>query len=259
MTHLKLTLAYDGAAFVGWQRQSEGESIQQLLEDALARLDKQPVTVHGAGRTDAGVHALAQVASVTLARDIDPDTVRRALNAHLPPAVRVRTVEVVEARFHARFSTTSKRYRYRIWNSEVLDPFERGRCWHVPAPHLDIDAMQAAAGALVGTHDFSSFQGAGATTVTAVRTVFESRVTRAWPDGRVTADAPLVTYEVRGTGFLRHMVRSIAGTLVDVGRRRWPPAHIADILAAQSRPAAGETAPAAGLFLVSVSYDGGDL
>jgi tRNA pseudouridine38-40 synthase len=262
MPTFKLTLAYDGTTFIGWQRQAAGASIQGLLEEVLEKLDKRPVPVAGAGRTDAGVHALGQVASVTLQRDIDADTLRRALNANLPAEIRVTEVSEAPAGFHARFASTSKVYRYRIWNAEVLDPFERAYVWHVPSPRLDADAMDAAARLLEGTHDFSSFQGTGATTVTAVRTLLSSRVTRAPAPrhgGAGAEPAPLLTYEVHGTGFLKHMVRSIAGTLVEVGRGRRDPQSMIGILAKQSRACAGETAPPAGLFLVRVSYGSPDL
>jgi tRNA pseudouridine38-40 synthase len=249
VSHFKLTLAYDGATFVGWQRQAAGVSIQGLLEDALARIDNGPVSVAGAGRTDAGVHALGQVASFALRREIDPETLRRALNAHLPPAIRVVDSAAADARFHARFDAKAKTYRYRIWNDEVLSPFERSFVWHFPSPRLDIQAMDTAARLLEGTHDFASFQGAGATTATTARTVWSSRVT----------GGPLITYEVCGSGFLKHMVRVMTGTLVDVGRGRRAPASIAAVLEGQSRACAGETAPASGLFLVGVSYESPDV
>ena len=160
MRTLKLTLAYDGTRFVGWQRQAAGESIQGLLESAMARLEGRSVTVHGAGRTDAGVHARGQVASVEVTFDHDPATVARALNGQLPEDVRV--LEVVEAAegFHARFSARSKTYAYRIRISEVADPFDRAYAWHVRSP-LDLEAMRRAAALLIGTHDFAAFQSAG--------------------------------------------------------------------------------------------------
>jgi tRNA pseudouridine38-40 synthase len=264
MPTFKLTLAYDGTTFVGWQRQASGESIQGWLEDVLQKLEKQPVPVAGAGRTDAGVHAHGQVASVALTRDIDAATLRRALNANLPDAIRVVDATLAPAGFHARFASSSKVYQYRIWNSEVLDPFERRFVWHFPGAPLDAEAMDAAAGLLEGTHDFSSFQSAGATTATAVRTVFSSRVTRQAAasgagSGDPAAAMPLLVYEVHGTGFLKHMVRSIAGTLVDVGRGRRTPASIVALLEQQSRGCAGETAPPSGLFLVRVAYQSPDL
>jgi tRNA pseudouridine38-40 synthase len=247
---LKLTVAYDGTGLVGWQRQPTGTSIQQLLEEALAPLQDAPITVTGAGRTDAGVHALAQVASVTIDRDIDPLSVMRAANTRLPPAVRVVRADAAGPAFHARFDAVAKTYRYRIWNAEVLSPFERPYAWHVPWPRLDAEAMDAGAARLVGTHDFAAFQGSGSETETSVRTILSARVARVAGDG----ESPLVTFEVCGDGFLRHMVRNLAGTLVEVGRGRQPAVWIDELLAARVRADAGRTAPAAGLFLVGVQY-----
>jgi len=173
MRTLKLTLAYDGTRFVGWQRQGEGESIQGLLEDALARFEGAPVTAQGAGRTDAGVHALGQVASVRVTFAHAAATLVRALNAHLPPEIRVLTVEDVPDDFHARFSARSKTYRYVVRNTPVSNPFERDYSWHLPEP-LAVDAMQAAAAMLVGTHDFAAFRSVGAEVATTVRTMTRS-------------------------------------------------------------------------------------
>ena len=249
MPHFKLTLAYEGTTLVGWQRQAAGVSVQGLLEAALATLDDQPVAVVGAGRTDAGVHALAQVAGCALRRDIDAATLVRALNAVLPETVRVLTAVDVPAAFHPRFDARAKAYRYRIWNGEVLSPFERAYAWHIPAPALDLDAMAAAAAALEGRHDFAAFQGTGSDTHTTERTVFSSRVERSHPHD------PLITYDIRGDGFLRHMVRTIAGTLVEIGRGRHAADWIGRVLASRDRAQAGRTAPAHGLFLVGVDYD----
>ena len=251
MPHFKLTLSYDGTSFVGWQRQAAGVSVQGLIEDALGRLDGAPVVVHGAGRTDAGVHALGQTASVTLTRGVDAATTLRAANAGLPDAVRVLDAVEVSSAFHARFAATSKTYRYRIWNGSVLSPFERAYAWHIPSPALDVEAMTAAALCLDGRHDFAAFQAAGAKTRTSERTVFSSRV-EAGP-------SPLVTYEVRGNGFLRHMVRNIVGSLVEIGRGRFDVDWMGEVLASRSRARAGPTAPALGLFLVRVDYDEPDL
>lgn len=249
--HLKLTIAYDGTGLVGWQRQASGVSVQGVLEEALAVLDGAPVVVAGAGRTDAGVHALGQVASIALTRTIEPHRLLKAVNMHLPPAVRVLQVEEVGPEFHARFLATAKRYRYRISNGAVLSPFERPYVWHVPWPRLDVEAMDAAAARLVGTHDFAAFRGTGTDVDTSVRTLWSSAVAaeEREPGSR------LVTYEVRGGGFLRHMVRAMAGTLVEVGRGRRRPESIDEILASGTRGAAGRTAPAAGLFLVAVEYE----
>lgn len=200
--------------------------------------------MHGAGRTDAGVHALGQVASVRLAAAHEPETIGRALNAQLPPDVRVLSVEERPADFHARFSARSKEYRYQIERERVADPFRRAWTWHVPEA-LNVDAMSEAAQLLLGTHDFAVFQSAGTSVTETVRTITRSEVM----PGRV------LVYEVAGTGFLRHMVRAIVGTLVEVGRGRRDPASMVLLLERGTRADAGRTAPAQGLFLVRVDYD----
>jgi tRNA pseudouridine38-40 synthase len=240
---LKITLAYDGTRFVGWQRQTEGESIQGLVEDALAPLEGQPVTVIAAGRTDAGVHAEAQVASTEVTCRHDCGTLLRALNARLPPEVRVIAVEDAPPRFNARFAARSKTYRYQIANTPVLSPFLRAYAWHVPEA-LDRRAMSEAAATLVGTHDFAAFQSTGSDVATTVRAISRSDVT----------GGELLVYEVEGSGFLRHMVRAIAGTLVEVGRGWRQPGEVQALLDGGSRGQAGATAPACGLVLVKVEY-----
>lgn len=244
---LKLTLQYDGTDYVGWQRQAAGTSIQGLLEEALLPIEKAPVTVHGAGRTDAGVHALGQVCSFTLTAAIEPAILVRALNAVLPPDVRVTDAEVMPAGFHARFSSTGKVYDYRIVHTRVVSPFARRYVWHVVF-RLDVAAMKAAAALLVGEHDFAAFQASGAKLASTVRTV--RRID--W-SGEGSSEHPLVM-QVEGDGFLRHMVRNMAGTLVDIGAGRWAPDAMAGILASRQRVRAGATAPAAGLFLRQVRY-----
>jgi tRNA pseudouridine38-40 synthase len=241
---LKITLAYDGTRFVGWQRQAAGESIQGLLEDAIARLEGAPVTVHGAGRTDAGVHALAQVASVQLTCAHDTATIARAVNAMLPPEIRATAVDEARGDFHARFSARSKCYRYQLANMPVADPFTRAYAWHVPEP-LDRAAMRDAAAILAGTHDFSAFQSSGTDVHTTVRTLTRS----AWLE-----EPALFVYEVEGDGFLRHMVRAIVGTLVEVGRGSRPAGQVAALLNGAARGKAGPTAPAHGLLLARVEY-----
>src|SRR5712692_7625859 len=175
MPTFKITLAYDGTGFVGWQRQASGPSIQGLLEDALRELDERAVTVIGAGRTDAGVHALGQVAGFALERAMAPEVVVRALNARLPETIRVLTATEAPAAFHARFNARKKTYRYRIWCGEVMSPFERAYAWHVIGP-LDVEQMAAAARLIEGRHDFAAFQGAGSATRTTEREVFSSSV-----------------------------------------------------------------------------------
>jgi tRNA pseudouridine38-40 synthase len=245
MPSFRITLAYDGGPFVGWQRQAVGTSIQGLIEDALRELDGCDVAVAGAGRTDAGVHAFAQVASFTLARDTSPDVVVRSLNARLPQEIRVRSAEEVPASFHARFSATSKRYRYQLWTADVLNPFERAYVWHLPG-RLDVAAMAEAARFVEGRHDFAAFQAVGGAPGSTERVITLSAVTN--------NDEGLVTYEVEGDGFLRHMVRVIVGTLIDVGRGRRAPEWVRDVIASRDRSQAGQTAPAHGLFLVRVGF-----
>lgn len=247
MRTLKLTIQYDGTAYVGWQRQAEGTSIQALIEDALAPIERGAVTIHGAGRTDAGVHALGQVASVRLSASLDAATLLRALNAVLPDDVRVTALDEAGEDFHARFASTGKTYEYRIVNAPFVSPFLFRYVWHVPQP-LDVEAMRAAAAALEGKHDFAAFQGAGSVVHSTERTIeaFE------WEDAR-QFDRPLVM-RITGDGFLRHMVRNVAGTLVEVGSGRWPPRRVPEVLESRSRSRAGPTAPPHGLFLMKVRY-----
>ena len=227
MRTLKLTVAYDGTRFVGWQRQAEGESIQGLLEEALARFEGGPVTVHGAGRTDAGVHALAQVASVRVTCAHDAATLTRALNAQLPEDVRVLNVEEAAAEFHARFSARSKTYRYIIRNAPIAMPFERRYVWHLPE-RLDLDAMRYAAGA-GGRH--TRFRGIP---------VGRHRNSGNGPHHSAfrmrEIEPSLVAYEVTGDGFLRYMVRALTGTLVEIGRGWRDPATCATCSTAVAAP-----------------------
>ena len=254
MRAFKITIAYDGGPFVGWQRQAEGTSVQGLLEEALSVLDGgRAVSVAGAGRTDAGVHALGQVATFTLSRDLERDVIVRALNARLPPEVRVVRAEDAPEGFHARFDARAKIYRYRIWNGDVVCPFERGYVWHLPGS-LAIDPMQRAARTLEGRHDFAAFQTAGGSPGPTERTIFSSTIA-ASPHGGSHDGGCLVTYDIRGDGFLRHMVRAIVGSLVEIGRGRRGVEWMAEIMASRERAAAGRTAPPHGLFLVGVEYD----
>jgi tRNA pseudouridine38-40 synthase len=247
MRNLRLSLQYDGTDFVGWQRQRTGVSVQGLLEDALKPIEGRAVTLHGAGRTDAGVHALGQVASVMLASDLPDQTLARALNAVLPPEVRVLGVQEVEAGFHARFSARAKTYEYRIVNAPLVSAFVYRYVWHVPRP-LDIEAMRAAAEPLVGLHDFAGFQAAGSAVATTERTIVALEIEEGGG-----YDLPMVV-RITGDGFLRHMVRNIVGTLVEVGSGRWDPWRLLAVLDSRDRAQAGPTAPPHGLFLAHVAY-----
>jgi tRNA pseudouridine38-40 synthase len=247
MRNLKLTIQYDGTNYVGWQRQASGTSIQGLIEDALAPIEGRSVTVHGAGRTDAGVHALAQVASVGVETPLDAATLGRALNVALPKDVRITAVEDVEPGFHARFSATGKTYEYRIVDGPFVSAFHFRHVWHVPQA-LDLEAMRQAAEPLAGRHDFAAYQGTGSVVHSTERTI--ERLD--WEEGG-GFDRPLVM-RVTGDGFLRYMVRNIVGTLVEVGAGRWDRRRPLAILESRSRGQGGRTAPPEGLFLVSVRY-----
>ncbi len=255
MSTFKLTLAYDGTDYVGWQRQAAGVSVQGCLESALGDLEGAPVPVVGAGRTDAGVHALGQVAGARLGIRIDPEALARAVNARLPADIRVVGSEAAADTFHARFDAVAKSYRYRLLHGPVMSPFLRRYAWHLREP-IDVEAMAEAGRMLVGEHDFAAFQAAGARVRTTVRTVFGLTV-RAAPaasTGAETGCADATVIEVRGSGFLRHMVRTLVGTLVEVGRGRRAPREVERVLASADRAAAGPTAPPRGLFLIGVEY-----
>jgi len=248
MPTYKITLAYDGTGFIGWQRQANGVSVQERVEEALTPLMGEgvtrPPTVAGASRTDAGVHALGQVASVIAGFDFAASAVQRALNVRLPADIRV--IGVVDAMpgFHARHHAVSKSYRYRIATTPVLSPFDRFFVWHAPGSR-DIEAMRSAAERLIGRHDFASFQARGASVRATVRTLQRIAIRDAGGE---------IVIEVDGDGFLRHMVRAIVGTLADVGAGTRTPDSIDAMLHARDRQAGGPTAPAQGLTLVSVKY-----
>lgn len=247
MRTLKCVIAYDGTAYQGWQRQANGPTIQAAIEEAFVPLLGEAPTVTGAGRTDTGVHALGQVASVRVTCAHDAGAIQRALNVRLPPDIRIRAVEDVAPEFHARFAAVGKTYRYRIVTAEVVSPFDRWFVWHSPQ-RLSLDVMRDAAAHLCGRHDFASLQAAHSTVADTVRTV--TRVAL-----HPTGDG--LQIEVHGDGFLRHMVRNMVGTLVDVGAGRRDPASIPALLRARNRAMAGDTAPASGLTLVSVDYPAG--
>jgi tRNA pseudouridine38-40 synthase len=245
MPRFKLTIEYDGGPFVGWQRQANGRSVQQALEEAVAAFCGEQVTLRGAGRTDAGVHALGQVAHLDLARDWPEETVRDALNAHLrPDPVAVLAVEAAAADFDARFSAVKRHYRYRIVNRRAPLALEAGRAWQVARP-LDASAMHEAAQTLVGTHDFTTFRSSECQAKSPVKTLDELTARR---------DGETVLIEASARSFLHNQVRSIAGSLKLVGEGRWQAADLAAALAARDRAACGPVAPPGGLYLVRVDY-----
>ncbi len=276
MRCIKLTLAYDGTAYAGWQVQPGRTTVQGTLDAAIEKITGQPADSLASGRTDAGVHALGQVASFHTESPLAADVLRRALNAELPHDVAVLQVEEMPADFHPIRDVQRKRYRYVIHDGPVRDVFRRRYCWHYVHGRLDADAMQRAAATLVGTHDFSSFESTGAPRVDSIRTIFHLSVERGrgtvpiflaggHKNGTVPFDlagigqggaggADLVVVEIEADGFLYNMVRALVGTLVEVGRAARPEDWPAAVLQATDRRLAGPTAPPQGLLLVQVTY-----
>jgi tRNA pseudouridine38-40 synthase len=245
MPRFKLLIEYDGTPFVGWQAQDNGVSVQSAIAAAVTAFSGETVPVHGAGRTDAGVHALGQAAHVDLAKDWDTDSVRDALNFHLrPQPIAVLSAERVGEDFDARFSATKRHYLYRIVNRRADLALEANRSWRVGRP-LDTEAMHAAAQRLVGRHDFTTFRAAECQAKSPVKTLDRLDVTRNGEELHVTAAA---------RSFLHHQVRSIVGSLVHVGEGKWSAGDLAAALAARDRARCGQVAPPQGLYLVRVEY-----
>lgn len=253
MRHIRLRVEYDGTGLCGWQRQDNGPTVQGHLEAALAKLLQHEVTVVGASRTDAGVHARGQVASFHTERAVPLHGIRRGLNSMLPDQIAISEATDAPDDFHPRFSATGKHYRYLLLTRAERDPRWRDRAWHHPAP-LDRVAMQAAAAALIGEHDFAAFRAAGCTAKRTVRRI--DRIDLLELAGDLPGPSSVLAVDVRGNAFLRNMVRILVGTLVEVGTGRRPPAQVTEILASKDRTRAGITAPAHGLELVEVRYDG---
>ncbi|WP_133365592.1 tRNA pseudouridine(38-40) synthase TruA [Qipengyuania sediminis] len=245
MTRFALTLEYDGAPFVGLQRQAAGPSVQQAVEEAAARVTGERVTLHSAGRTDAGVHALAMRSHFDIAKPISPFRLMEALNAQLRPApIAVLACVEVEEDWHARFACTGRSYLYRIANRRAPLALEAGRAWQVPQP-LDAEAMHRAAQALVGQHDFTTFRSAHCQSASPVKTLDRMEIKRLGDEVQINCEA---------RSFLHHQVRSMVGCLALVGMGRWPEGQIAEALAARDRSALGLNAPPHGLYFVSASY-----
>ena len=244
-TRWKITVEYDGGPFVGWQRQDNGPSVQAALERAIESFSGETVTVHGAGRTDSGVHATGQTAHFDLAKESTADTVQDAVNFHLKPEpIAVLRAEAVDDDFHARFSAVKRHYLYRILNRRAPPTLAEGRVWHVGAP-LDADAMQDAAEALIGKHDFTSFRAVACQADSPVKTLDRLVISRDGEELRIVAEA---------RSFLHHQVRNIVGTLKLVGEGKWTRSDVEAALATLDRAQAGPTAPAAGLYLTRVDY-----
>jgi tRNA pseudouridine38-40 synthase len=245
MPRYKLTLEYDGRPFVGWQRQENGRSVQQTVEEAVGKFAGEQVALRAAGRTDAGVHAFGQVAHLDLARNWPADTVRDALNAHLrPEPVVVLSAEIAPPDFDARFSAVRRHYLYRILNRRAPPALDIGRVWAVPQT-LDAEAMHRAAQALIGKHDFTTFRAAECQAESPLRTLDRLDVTRAGEEIAVRAAA---------RSFLHSQVRSMVGSLAKVGEGKWSESRIGEILAARDRAACGPLAPPEGLYLLAVDY-----
>ncbi|HZI94572.1 MAG TPA: tRNA pseudouridine(38-40) synthase TruA, partial [Patescibacteria group bacterium] len=236
-----------GTAYHGWQIQPGVPTIQGVLQEKLATILRQPVVAAGAARTDAGVHALGQVASLMVRSELDPGRLRRSMNSVLPEDVSIRSVEIVGDAFHARHSARGRIYRYQIAQGEYLSPFLRGFAAYCRT-QLDVEAMSAAAGKLVGRKDFSSFKAAGDVSDSPIKEIRRSSIERAGDQQE------LIVYTVEASSFLQHMVRNIAGTLIEVGRGRIDPEQIESLLEARDRRVAGPTAPASGLCLMKVLY-----
>jgi tRNA pseudouridine38-40 synthase len=244
---VRITVSYDGTDYHGWQVQPGLATIQGTLEHVLTEIEGQPVAVAGSGRTDAGVHALEQTAAFTLFNPIPLDNLVRAVNRLLPADIRMLTACEVAPQFHPRFDAIAKTYEYRIWRDPICPPFDRRYVWHFPYP-LDEQAMADAAARLAGTHDFTAFAAADvkdALGATKVRTLFSSQSART---------GALWTYRVRGSGFLKHMVRNLVGGLIEVGRRNRTPEALAALLTPGTGRKLGQSAPARGLFLINVEY-----
>ncbi|MFZ0334955.1 MAG: tRNA pseudouridine(38-40) synthase TruA [Candidatus Acidiferrales bacterium] len=251
MRNIKLTLAYDGVKFHGWQIQPGVATIQGSLTDVVRKITQEPVTIHGASRTDAGVHALGQVASFKTRSALTAEELRRALNALLPPAIRVVAAEEMGPDFHARWRAMEKTYHYRIFRGAVVSPFEYRRVLHYPYP-LNEETMAAAAKCFVGEHDFTSFTASSGSEETdkdrsPVRMICRSELER-------RAEEQEIVYIVTGKSFLRYMVRKIVGTLLEVGRGKLGVEEIPELFEARDRSRSGATAPPEGLYLVSLKY-----
>jgi tRNA pseudouridine38-40 synthase len=252
MQNYKLIISYDGTNYHGWQIQAEDVTIQAVIQKALTVMTREPIVLHGSGRTDAGVHALGQTASFKTGARIPAAAFVAGLNSLLPDDIVIRSCEPVDETFHARFSARRKTYRYHIYNRPIPTAIGRRFAWHIRKP-LDLNAMRRAAACILGEHDFNSFEGTGSPRAHTVRTVVRADFYEQ-PDFFEKTNNILV-FEITADGFLRYMVRNLVGTFVDVGLLKTSVDEFKRILEAGNRDAAGATAPPHGLFLVEVCYD----
>jgi tRNA pseudouridine38-40 synthase len=244
MPNIKLIIQYDGTNYHGWQTQSNAPSIQKIMEDKLSILLNHTITLYGSGRTDAGVHALGQVANFLTDSKLKPGVIQRALNSLLPPDIVIREADEVDEKFHARYRAKSRVYQYLIWNERIPSPFFRRFTWHVTY-RLDLEKMQKAALLLTGRHDFSSFQGSDRGETRTVREILRLEIQK---------KKQLILFTVEANSFLKHMVRNIVGTLVEIGKGKTDLRVLKKVIEARDRTRAGPSGPAHGLFLREVKY-----
>lgn len=246
--NIRLVLAYDGTPYLGWQVQPQGPTVQSVLQEALERITGERVVVKGSGRTDAGVHALGQVANFHTWSSMSPQAFVRALSSVLPPTIVAVSADEVDDGFDAQFSAVGKLYRYRVFNSRIGSPFEINKSWRMAAS-IDIESMRTVSHLLIGNIDFSSFRAQGCAAASPVR-----KMTRC----DIVSEATIISFELEADGFLRHMARNIVGTLIEVGRGRFSTSDFSAIVASRDRTRAGVAAPPHGLYLVRVDYPGSE-
>jgi len=244
MRNIKLTISYDGTNYCGWQRQKNGKSVQEEIERVLNILTKERITIYGSGRTDAGVHALGQVANFISNTTIPIDKVPTAMNSILPEDIIIVRAEEVDLDFHARYNAKGKKYRYVVYNREIKNPFYRNYSYHVPYP-LDLELMREGAKYFLGEHDFRAFMASGSSVKNTVRNIYSIEIKR---------EGDFILFDFSGNGFLYNMVRIMTGTLVDVGRGFLEACKLPEIILSKERVNTGHTAPPQGLYLMEVFY-----
>jgi tRNA pseudouridine38-40 synthase len=245
MRNIKITIEYDGTGYYGWQMQRETPTVQQVLQETIAMVLNRPVTLHGSGRTDSGVHALGQVANFRTDNSMEIEALRTAVNRLIPPDIVIRDIAEVDYSFHSRVNAQSRTYWYLIWNCPQRSAFFKRYAWHIPSP-LDMPAMETAAHYLIGVKDFAAFQGADRENGHAMREVISVHFKK--------TRSHLILFSITGNAFVKHMVRNIIGTLVDVGKNKISPDDFNKVLQQKDRTLAGMTAPPQGLFLKKVKY-----